>query len=388
MIEYPVNQSFLNTSLFSTSLFTQHHTTPHHTEMGSPRLVEVVLSSTSASSPLPLTCLHSLETGQLFFSFKSPPPPSTTTTTSTGKGKEVVIDDHDTSMIRQTMSLIKGGDGNDSVSNSLIGLGGKDGRALLNVWNFERESTISRLIPPVRLTTINTSPDGQYLVGGTFDGRVFLWELSTGQLLSTLECHYRSVNCLSFTKCSSCLITGSEDAGVSVWNLGRVLNNGSNNPHLNPPTPFTNLSDHTLGINQIVTGQLGVFPNVRIFTASKDGTVKIWDLSTTTSGSGSASLLTSFQFDGPVQHLVVDPLERFFFVTIPTTTTTTTTKTDSSTTGGGGSKVLRVNLFRESNNKENGRLVAVGGTGSIGELERISSSSHTDDEPGMSYTLS
>lgn len=212
-----------------------------------------------------------------------------------------------------------------------------------------------------------------------------MWDFQSGQLLSTLDAHYREITCLEFTRDGSCLLTGSQDGGISLWSLGRILNSTP----LNPTTPFTTLSDHTLGITCLKVGHLGgSFPNCRVFSGSKDGTVKIWDLSTTQNPS---SLLSTFQFDGPVQHLAVDPLERFFFVSIPTTTT-------SSSKGGGGggvttsngSKILRVNLYKESKDSATGGrvVIAVGGTGSIGELERIDSNSNELSEPGMSYTIS
>ncbi|GAA5942980.1 chromatin-binding/pre-rRNA-processing protein IPI3 [Sporobolomyces koalae] len=330
-------------------------------------LSEVVISSTSAAAPLPLTSIHSVHTGQTVFSFKSPAPPSTTTTSSL-KGKQV---DEGSNELAQTMSYVPGGNG---VASLLLGLGGKDGRALLNVWNTTRESTVARLIPPVRLNTLATSRDGSYLVGGTSDGRVFLWEIATGILLATLDAHYRAISCLEFTSDGAALITASEDAGVSVWSLGRILNSTP----MNPPTPFTTLSDHTLGITRVAVG-LGSFPNSRVFTASKDGTVKIWDLSTSP-----ATLLSTFQFPAPVLHLAVDPLERFFFVSVPHTTSTTSAST-STTTETAGSRVIRVNLFREKKDSFGIATVeAIGGTGSMGELERINGDS---SEPGVTYTL-
>ncbi|GAA5970364.1 hypothetical protein JCM3765_000365 [Sporobolomyces pararoseus] len=336
------------------------------------RSVEVVLSSTSSNSPLPLTSLHSLETGQTLFSFKSPPPPSTTTTSSSNSDKKAANEQQEATAGtgEQTMSWIPGG--MNGVGGTLVGLGGKDGRALLNVWNLTRESTISRLIPPVRLTCLTTSPLGEYLVGGTQDGRIFLWEFSTGNLLSTLDGHYRSITCLSFTKNGSFLLSASQDAGISVWSLGRILNSTP----LNPTTPFTSLSDHTLEITSLQT----TTSSNRVFSSSKDGTVKIWDLSITTP----SSLLSTFQFQNKVQHLTVDPLERFFFVSIPTT------NTSEESTVQGGSKILRVNLYRKSSSSTQttqGRVVSVGGTGSIGELERIDSN-REEEEPGMSYTIS
>ncbi|GAA6018712.1 hypothetical protein JCM11491_001276 [Sporobolomyces phaffii] len=321
-------------------------------------LCEVVLSSTSAASPLPLTSVHSLETGQLFHSFKSPPPPSTTTTTTTtnGKGKEV----DESEYAGQTMSFVEGSNG---VGRCVVGLGGKLGRAVVHVWNFSRDATVQRLVPPVRLTTVSVSPDGEYLVGGTPDGRVFVWQFGSGLLVATLDAHYRAVTALAWTRDASCLVTASDDAGCSVWSIGHVL---ASTP-LRPATPFATLSDHTLGVTDVVVG-LGTFPRCRVFTASKDATVKVWDLATTP-----ATLLTTFEFPARVQHLVVDPLERFLFVSVPTSS--------------GGSKVIRVNLYAQSSDGRTKTVTAVGGTrGAAGKLERISVDA-ANDVPGETYTL-
>jgi len=93
-------------------------------------LTELVLTSTPSSSPLPLTSLHNPITGQLVYSFKSPPQPNTTVSNSNGKGKEPELTHGG-----ETMSYVEGGNG---ISSVLFGLGGKDGRAILNVWNLTR----------------------------------------------------------------------------------------------------------------------------------------------------------------------------------------------------------------------------------------------------------
>lgn len=46
-------------------------------------------------------------------------------------------------------------------------------------------------------------------------------QVSSGTLLITVDAHYRSVSALAFSDDGACLVTGSEDAGVSVWSIGR-----------------------------------------------------------------------------------------------------------------------------------------------------------------------
>lgn len=105
-----------------------------------------------------------------------------------------------------------------------------------------QETTQHRLIPPVRLSTIALSRDGVYMAGGTPDGRILLWEVrpkeslasveekltprpqvSSGTLLVTVDAHYRSISALAFSDDGAALVSGSEDAGVSVWSVGRCV---------------------------------------------------------------------------------------------------------------------------------------------------------------------
>lgn len=91
-------------------------------------LAELLLSSTAATSPLPTIQLHSLLTGSLIFSFKSPHA-STTTTIE----KDVSVLGH-----RKTMGFIEA---NNGCGGIVLGLGGKEGRAGINVWGFQKVSS-------------------------------------------------------------------------------------------------------------------------------------------------------------------------------------------------------------------------------------------------------
>ncbi|GAA5825368.1 hypothetical protein JCM10212_004092 [Sporobolomyces blumeae] len=377
-------------------------------------LTEYVLTSTRPSSHLPYTVLSNPVTGQVVHSFKSPPPPSTSTSTSSNHNKnEQDALSSSSSSTRKSVAWVNASNGQGPL---LVALAGKDGRQTVLAWSVERETPIQRLVPPVRLNCLETSPDGHYLAGGTLDGRVFLWEISTGTLVATLDAHYRAISCLAFTHDGAALVTASEDAGVSVWSMGKIL---TSTP-LSPATPFSTLSDHTLSITSVVVGT-GAFPRSRIFTSSLDGTVKVWDISTTPS-----TLLTTFQFANPVEHLDVDPLERFLFVSGPVPTpssssssgggplssSSTTATTTTTTQGGGKWRVTKVGLYEQveeafgiqssvttSSTAETRmtRTKAVGGTGQAGEVVRIGAGGSEQqqggggggfgDEPGQTYTI-
>jgi pre-rRNA-processing protein IPI3 len=100
-------------------------------------LAELILSSTHSASPLPTISLHNPITGTLVYSFRSPvASTSTSTGLSTGRGGKKAEQDAEASLgNRRTFAAVEGGRG---VGGVLLGLGGKDGRAGVNVWNFTR----------------------------------------------------------------------------------------------------------------------------------------------------------------------------------------------------------------------------------------------------------
>lgn len=103
-------------------------------------LSELVLSSTHAASPLPTISLHNPLTGALVYSFRSPVASTShaasTATASTRNGINNAADKDQPSLEnRTTFAAVEGSQG---CGGYLVGLGGKEGRAGLNVWNFTR----------------------------------------------------------------------------------------------------------------------------------------------------------------------------------------------------------------------------------------------------------
>ncbi|TNY18941.1 Pre-rRNA-processing protein IPI3 [Rhodotorula diobovata] len=345
-------------------------------------LSELVLSSTASASPLPTLSLHHPLTGALVYSFRAPVANSNIATTggapgsARSKGKDAQ-DEGQSLDGRRTLALVEGANG---MGGFIAGLGGKDGRAGLNVWNFTRETTQHRLIPPVRLSTMTVSRDGLYMAGGTPDGRVFLWEVSSGNLLVTVDAHYRAVSALEFSDDGAALVSASEDAGVCVWAIGRLL---AATP-MNPPAPFATLSDHTLAVTDVRVG-LGTFPHCRVMTASMDSTVKIWDISTSP-----ASLLSTFAFPHPVTHIAWDSLERFFFAAGPSSSPSSSTSAASSSSAPTdpapaaaapcGSRVVRVNLYRKRRDEFGIEVAEPVGGGGRGEVERVAAGAESGRE--------
>ncbi|KAI0766912.1 WD40 repeat-like protein [Trametes elegans] len=221
-------------------------------------------------------------------------------------------------------------------------LAAQQDKSIMNVYNFQKDQLALKIVLPEKLTAIAVDPNGRYCAGATAQGRIFLWEIASGVMYHSWDAHYRQINVLRFTQAASALLAGSEDSGVSVWLVSRLLDESLQNEL---PTPYCNFTDHTLPVTDLVCG-VGSFPSCRILTSSVDHTVKLWD-------PASKTLLTTFYFPQPITCLTWDPTERLFFA--------------ASANG----SIHQVNLFRQREDKySRAAMEAVGGAG-VSDVIRI-----------------
>ncbi|KAI0675497.1 WD40 repeat-like protein [Trametes maxima] len=221
-------------------------------------------------------------------------------------------------------------------------LAAQQDKSIMNVYNFQKDQLALKIVLPEKLTAIASDPRGKYCAGATAQGRIFLWEIASGIMYNSWDAHYRQINVLRFTQDAAALLAGSEDSGVSVWSVPRLLDEGLQHEL---PAPHCTFTDHTLPVTDIVCGA-GSFPSCRILTASVDHTVKLWD-------PASKTLLTTFYFPQPIKCASWDPTERLFFAA----------SADGS--------IHQVNLFRQREDKfSRAAMEAVGGAG-VSDVIRI-----------------
>ncbi|KAK1763594.1 Pre-rRNA-processing protein crb3/ipi3 [Phialemonium atrogriseum] len=112
---------------------------------------------------------------------------------------------------------------------------------------------------------------GDVLIMGTAEGRLMLWEICTGRLVSTPPRHVQAVSCVAAT--SYHVITGSDDSDIHVWSLSQLLELDSTAEH----EPDRSLPNHRAAITSLVVGQ-SANPDTSIcVSASKDKSCIVWN---------------------------------------------------------------------------------------------------------------
>ncbi|KAI2657061.1 WD40 repeat-containing protein SMU1 [Labeo rohita] len=153
------------------------------------------------------------------------------------------------------------------------------------------------------------SPDGQYLVTGSVDGFIEVWNFTTGKIrkvwkIQSGQClrryeraHSKGVTCISFSKDSSQILSASFDQTIKIHGL----KSGKSLKEFRGHSSFVN--DATLTPD-----------GHHIISASSDGTVKIWNVKTTECTSTFKSLGTSAGTDITVNNVIQLPKNPEHFV--------------------------------------------------------------------------
>src|SRR5262249_16976950 len=81
------------------------------------------------------------------------------------------------------------------------------------VWSFQTKNGI--------ISALAFSPDGRRLAGGSYNGRIGLWNTRSGRLERTLPAKQDAVTSLAFSPDGRWLAVGHYGKAVYLWNVSR-----------------------------------------------------------------------------------------------------------------------------------------------------------------------
>ena len=105
-----------------------------------------------------------------------------------------------------------------SPDNHYILSGSRD--KTLKLWEISTGKEIKSFIGhSERVTSVDYSPNGEYVLSGSADKSIKLWNVKTGEVIRTYKGHTEDVNSVAFSPDGKTIASGSYDKTVKFWNL-------------------------------------------------------------------------------------------------------------------------------------------------------------------------
>jgi len=164
----------------------------------------------------------------------------------------------------------------------------------VRVWNLETGMEVACLKGHTRAVRALQFDEAK-LITGSMDHTIRVWNWRTGKCIRTLEGHTEGIVCLNYD--SNVLASGSVDATVKVWNFrtGAAFTLRGHSDWVNSVQLWDSESNNTSSAASLSTSLFDAMPcegaspsssssapqidpGKMLFSASDDGTMRLWDL--------------------------------------------------------------------------------------------------------------
>ena len=134
---------------------------------------------------------------------------------------------------------------------------------VFGIWEMPTFTSIHTLsVSNEKISSVAISPSGEWLAFGAANlGQLLVWEWQSESYVLKQQGHYFDMNTLAFSPDGQNIATGGEDGKVKLWNATSGF-------------CFVTFPEHTAGISGIEFAKQGQV----LFSASLDGTVRAFDL--------------------------------------------------------------------------------------------------------------
>ncbi|WP_086756473.1 NB-ARC domain-containing protein [Nostoc sp. 106C] len=134
----------------------------------------------------------------------------------------------------------------------------------LKVWNWQTGEELRTLVGHTSyVNAVAFTPNGKYVISGSDDYTLKVWNWQNGEELRTLAGHTSYVNAVAFTPNGKYVISGSDDYTLKVWNW-------------QTGEEMRTLVGHTSSVNAVALTPDGKY----VISGSRDTTLKVWDWQT------------------------------------------------------------------------------------------------------------
>lgn len=202
-------------------------------------------------------------------------------------------------------------------SGERLFVAGKD-KALINCYIWGKEGVDQKFPVPETMSclavvqTPNVAVEGKIvrkapfdppwlLIAGSKTGKLYVWEVASGNLMHVKDAHYQEISCIRVSQCGSFIVTGGLDARVMVWRTLDLVSAGGESA-----APYASFTNHSLPITDIAIADSNIPSDINVYTSSKDCTVRLYNIVTKT-------LMTTFVFDSPIECIARDAADRAIF---------------------------------------------------------------------------